>query len=293
MKFCGTRDELAQPEDEMAKQSSKAQPVAAVRRTAAQHAALQPAAAAPPPRVSMLRRPHTARSLYLSGIGAVYVCAFASYWLQCLARAEIYIDRDAARRRGPAHEWSQRDRKRPRYPGLLGANGLLPAASFWRRLQPEYKSFERLPCLLWFLPRDDDATVDFAVDAIAAGGAFLGMLAVLGIHHASVFAAMFLGYLTLYTISQTWLGFQWDIFLLETGFATILYVRRAETGRGDAAAATWIVRKESRRRRGRRRGYSAERRASGTRRSSRGRREARGASATPWPGRFGRCGSNS
>ena len=71
-----------------------------------------------------MRGSHTPRSLYLSGMGAVYVCAFMSYWLQ--------------------------------YPGLLGASGLLPAGPFWRGVFPNYAgattkdSFLRLPCLLWF-----------------------------------------------------------------------------------------------------------------------------------------------
>ena len=49
------------------------------------------------PRDAAMRTQHTPRSLYLSGMGAVYVCAFVSYWLQ--------------------------------YPGLLGASGLLRAAA--------------------------------------------------------------------------------------------------------------------------------------------------------------------
>ena len=53
-----------------------------------------------------LRGENTPRSLYLSGIGAIYVCAFVSFWLQ--------------------------------YPGLLGARGLLPASDFWRKVAPEF-----------------------------------------------------------------------------------------------------------------------------------------------------------
>ena len=34
---------------------------------------------------------------------------------------------------------------------------------------------------------------------------------------------MWLSYLTLVSVGQTWLSFQWDILLLETGFAAILY----------------------------------------------------------------------
>ncbi|KAH8057189.1 hypothetical protein JL722_6832 [Aureococcus anophagefferens] len=112
----------------------------------------------------------TSRSLYLSGIGAIYAVAFGSYWLQ--------------------------------YPGLLGARGLLPAAPFWRQ-------------------------------AIAAARRRGGR----GLHHGALFAALFLGYLTLFVASQTWLGFQWDIFLLETGFWTALYAPWwSLSARGEEAA---------------------------------------------------------
>ena len=59
------------------------------------------------------------------------------------------------------------------------------------------------------------------------GTALLGMglsaLAMVGCHSALVFAALFLLYLSLYTAGGTFMGFQWDIFLLETGVLTTLY----------------------------------------------------------------------
>ena len=146
--------------------------------------------------VSSLRGKTTTRSLYLTGLGVVYPCAFVSFWLQ--------------------------------FPGLLSTNGLLPAASFWRKLKHEYAGatpvdgFRRLPCWLWFV-NDDDASIDQAIEGISIVGIAGGMLCILGVHHALLFAVLFMNYLTLYTISQTWLGFQWDIFLLETGAASILY----------------------------------------------------------------------
>ena len=152
----------------------------------------------------------TSRSLYLSGIGAIYAVAFGSYWLQ--------------------------------YPGLLGARGLLPAAPFWRQVRPNYEgatraaSFLRLPCLLWFAG-DGDAAVDARLEAIAAAGVAAGAAAAAGLHHGALFAFLFLGYLTLFVASQTWLGFQWDIFLLETGFWTVLYAPWCSlSARGEEAA---------------------------------------------------------
>lgn len=140
--------------------------------------------------VSSLRGKTTTRSLYLTGMGLIYTCAFVSFWLQ--------------------------------FPGLLGSNGLLPASSFWRKLKAEHQGFSKLPCWLWFFD-DDDASVDAVLEGTALVGIGGGMLCILGVHHALLFVILHGCYLTLYTVSQTWLGFQWDIFLLETGFATILY----------------------------------------------------------------------
>ena len=113
------------------------------------------------------------------------------------------------------------------FPGLLSTNGLLPAASFWRKLKARVRrgatpvdGFRRLPCWLWFV-NDDDASIDQAIEGISIVGIAGGMLCILGVHHALLFAVLFMNYLTLYTISQTWLGFQWDIFLLGDRAASI------------------------------------------------------------------------
>ncbi|CAE8592870.1 unnamed protein product, partial [Polarella glacialis] len=190
----------------------------------------------------------TYRGCYLSCMGAVYFVAFASHYLQ--------------------------------YPGLLGADGLLPAGQQWRQVRSQFqdsetstsrsclsglyldlepvlgwwtqgllagaagqlprldlsldvwpstslnqgllRSFFRYPSWLWFL----DALglhVDQALEGVALLGALLGLLAVFGVHHAIVFLLLHGAYLTLYLAGQRWLGFQWDIFLLETGALTVLY----------------------------------------------------------------------
>ena len=91
--------------------------------------------------MSSLRGKTTTRSLYLTGLGVVYTCAFVSFWLQ--------------------------------FPGLLSTNGLLPAASFWRKLKlpvrrrhaGRFVNYRRLPCWLWFV-NDDDASIDQAIEGI-------------------------------------------------------------------------------------------------------------------------------
>ena len=160
------------------------------------------------------------RYLFLSSLGAIYCAAFVSCWLQ--------------------------------YPGLLGNDGLLPASSFWAKaIQPRFggspwERFSSYPSLLW-LVGDEEQLIDVALEGVAALGALLGALAAGGLHHAASFATMWICYLTLYSVGQKWLSFQWDIFLLETGFAAILYAPWLSfaTPPGPAAAAhpmTWVLR---------------------------------------------------
>lgn len=143
----------------------------------------------------------SARSLYLRCLGGVYCCAFVSFWLQ--------------------------------YPGLLGEDGLLPARQYWEGVEG---GFWRAPSLLWFTRGDFDATIQ----GIAGLGAMLGALAFYGVTHGAVFVALFLCYLSLFAVGQTFLSFQWDLFLIETGAASILYAPWFETSHAHPAA--WVLR---------------------------------------------------
>lgn len=179
------------------------------------------------------------RGIFLSGFGVVYICAFTSYWLQ--------------------------------FPGILGANGLLPASQYWERVRAGHtmsdssimspwggvavaggegtarllRSFAKTPCLLWFgdslLPGLD---VDNILEGLALLGTLSAMLAVVGVHHVTIFATCYLCYLSLYLTGQTWLSFQWDIFLLETGASCILYSRWWGIGPATRPqpAVAWLLR---------------------------------------------------
>ena len=158
--------------------------------------------------------------LFLSLFGMVYIMAFASYWLQ--------------------------------YPGLFSSQGLSPVKQYWDNVhsqvsgtstdepfkvpfygdmsfgdgfQQAWRDFCRLPCALWL--RDTPVLSGIDVDIVMEGTAILGLLcgiaASLGIHHGMVFLTAFLAYLSLFNMGQTFLGFQWDIFLLETGGALVLF----------------------------------------------------------------------
>ena len=184
-----------------------------------------------------------ARSLFLRGFGAVYICAFASYWLQ--------------------------------YPGCFGDNGLLPVNTYWQRVQasPELSSglddvafkipfpngaetnlpfssglsralrqWARFPCLLW-LSDGTGIDTDVVMEGTALLGGLCGALAVVGCHHGSVFLLAFLCYLSLFVVGQTFLSFQWDIFLLETGASIVLYAPWFSfRAAGPNPAVAWLMR---------------------------------------------------
>lgn len=118
------------------------------------------------------------------------------------------------------------------YPGLLGTNGVQPVDTFLRRVAvtTEGQGFgdrmSSLPTVLWLHP-----LLGLSVDGLAEwtcyGGALLSAtsmgLALLtrGGGISAMWAALFLLYLSMFNVGQTFLSFQWDILLLEVGFLCI------------------------------------------------------------------------
>lgn len=157
-----------------------------------------------PPRFAL------SRGLFLRLLGGVYFVAFAS-----LA---------------------------PQLPGLIGSDGLLPAADYLERAYDLWggEAYARLPTLLWIRPGD----------ALLTGLCWLGIAlsaaALAGIAPIAVFAALWGLYLSLAVAGQDFLLFQWDLLLLETGVLAVLYAPRGwwpplETRRPPGAAARWLV----------------------------------------------------
>ena len=123
------------------------------------------------------------------------------------------------------------------YRGLFGSGGILPAKSLLNRaadatvritggrntLLDRLRTF---PTLLW-LHEVFGVTVDTLAESIlllgsvlSATAAFLALLAPAG-GVALVWVALFGCYLSLFAVGQTFLSFQWDILLLETGFLCV------------------------------------------------------------------------
>ena len=113
--------------------------------------------------------------------------------------------------------------------GLVGERGILPVAEFLDRAQLTYglEAYRLWPTLLWLTASDT------MLRFLAWGGALLAVLVVAGVAQMPVATLLWAFYLSLTVAGQTFLSFQWDILLLETGLLGILY---APTGWGASLA---------------------------------------------------------
>src|SRR5438093_9246702 len=126
-----------------------------------------------------------AQRWFLRALGLIYLIAFVSLWVQV--------------------------------EGLVGSDGVSPVNQF---LPAVYERFGRsayslLPTLCWFY--SSNSFLHF----LCSGGVVLSLLLIVGIAPALSLVALFVFYLSLILAGQTFLSFQWDILLLETGFLSI------------------------------------------------------------------------
>jgi hypothetical protein len=154
---------------------------------------------------------HLSRWLFLRLLGLVYLAAFLSLWTQ--------ID------------------------GLIGSRGILPVGEYLEavsgRVGPE--RFWWLPTFSWI--DAGDGFLHFQCGA----GTILSLLLIAGVAPVPALFLLWAIYLSLSTVCREFLGFQWDILLLETGFLAIfLAPRRWRPGsaRETAPSATvlWLCR---------------------------------------------------
>src|SRR6184192_1638 len=126
-----------------------------------------------------------AQRWFLRALGLTYLIAFASLWGQ--------VD------------------------GLVGSNGVSPLNQFLPAVHERFGSsaYSLLPTLCWF-----DSSNGF-LHFLCGGGVVLSLLLILGIAPALLLVVLFVFYLSLTIAGQTFLSFQWDILLLETGFLSI------------------------------------------------------------------------
>jgi hypothetical protein len=128
------------------------------------------------------------RSLFLRGLGVVYLSAFGSLAVQ--------LD------------------------GLIGSRGILPAAEFLERSGPFLGAgltrYWRLPTVFWINASDT------TLHAVCWAGIALGVALVAGILPGLCTVVLWLFYLSLVVVGQVFLGYQWDSLLLETGVLAVL-----------------------------------------------------------------------
>jgi predicted DCC family thiol-disulfide oxidoreductase YuxK len=134
-----------------------------------------------------VRRPTYFRacSCFLRALGAIYLIAFLSFWVQA--------------------------------DGLIGEQGILPVSHFIEaagtQLGPH--PWQTLPTLCWF--NTSSAFIHF----LCAAGSLIAIFLIVGITPTLSLVLLSLLYLSLTVAGQTFFSFQWDILLLETGFLAI------------------------------------------------------------------------
>ncbi|MGB5306937.1 MAG: lipase maturation factor family protein, partial [Gammaproteobacteria bacterium] len=98
--------------------------------------------------------------------------------------------------------------------------GILPLADLFERAREVYgqAAWWRLPTLFWF------DTSDLALQGVTWLGCVAAVLLLLGVWQRWMLILLFVLYLSFYHAGQTFLSFQWDTLLLETGFLAIFLV---------------------------------------------------------------------
>jgi len=135
------------------------------------------------------------RWIFLRALGVIYLIAFVSLWIQIS--------------------------------GLIGHDGILPADQYLSAVTQHCDArgialdrYYFWPTLCWF------SASDGFLHFLCAAGSVLAGLLIIGIAPAPCLALLWLLYLSLVTVGQDFLGFQWDNLLLETGFLAIFFAPR-------------------------------------------------------------------
>jgi predicted DCC family thiol-disulfide oxidoreductase YuxK len=127
--------------------------------------------------------------------------------------------------------------------GLIGKNGLLPVGQYLEfiRSQIGVERYFYIPSLVWL--NASDGFLRF----LTLGGAGLSLLIILDIATAPVLIILWLFYLSIVTVGQSFMAFQWDTLLLETGLLAILLapfklLPRFERATEPSQKVLWLLR---------------------------------------------------
>jgi predicted DCC family thiol-disulfide oxidoreductase YuxK len=126
-----------------------------------------------------------ARRWFLRLLGLVFLIAFVSLWTQ--------VD------------------------GLVGENGILPAGQFLNAAHDQLgaRAYTLLPTFCWF------GASNACLHWLCAFGSVLSIFLIVGLAPAVTLLVLVSLYVSLVAVGQTFLSFQWDILLIETGFLAI------------------------------------------------------------------------
>jgi hypothetical protein len=126
--------------------------------------------------------------------------------------------------------------------GLVGTHGILPVAPFLTTVRERYGAFAyyEWPTLAWFFPGD------IGLSLLCWGGVAVSLLLVAGVAPIATGALTWLLYLSLTVAGQTFLEFQWDSLLLESGLLAVLYAPaswrdRLTDGVEPSAIVRWVI----------------------------------------------------
>lgn len=128
--------------------------------------------------------------------------------------------------------------------GLIGQNGILPAALFLTRVNELGDPAAFLSCPTIFLAQ----CTDWELQLSCLTGAVGGLLMVLGFFPSFLLGVVWFLYLSLMTAGNVFMGFQWDSLLMETGFLAIFlfpgYIlpSRKSQQRTPAITVIWLIR---------------------------------------------------
>lgn len=132
--------------------------------------------------------------VFLRAMGLIYLIAFVSFGTQAL--------------------------------GLIGSHGILPLSEFADAVRSQVGStgYWRVPMVFWLNQSD------FAIQAVCWVGAALSLLLIIDVLPCISLFFLYLLYLSLFYAGQEFMGFQWDLLLLESGFLAFLLSMATKPG---------------------------------------------------------------
>ena len=127
--------------------------------------------------------------------------------------------------------------------GLVGGDGILPARDWLAAVRAQLGPAGHwyVPTLFWF------GAGDGALVGVCLAGTGLAALLLVGVAPPLVLAALWFCYLSLVSVGQDFLSFQWDSLLLEAGFIAIFlspwrWFSRPESDPEPPRLARWLAR---------------------------------------------------